>query len=91
MSMLFIMSVRTFMVPLFHIHMKKIWCLLLCSLFFVQNIHYYIINCTTKFVTNSNPMAFLLSRWIINQKYIHWIIILQEFDIEFVTPKSKKG
>ena len=36
-------------------------------------------------------MAFLLSRQIINGKYARWVVILQEFDLEFVTPKSKKG
>ena len=45
---------------------------------------------STKVRTNSKPMDFLLSRWIINWKYDHWIIILQDFDLEFVTPKSKK-
>ena len=46
---------------------------------------------STKVVTNSNPMAFLLSRQIVSGKYARWIVILQEFDLEFVTPKSKKG
>ena len=46
---------------------------------------------STKVVTNSDPMAFLLSHQIINGKYASWIVILQEFDLEFVTPKSKKG
>ncbi|MCY6524816.1 hypothetical protein, partial [Actinobacillus pleuropneumoniae] len=36
------------------------------------------------------PMAFLLSRQIISGKYDCWIVILQEFDLEFFTPKSKK-
>ena len=47
--------------------------------------------CSTKVVTNSNPMAFLLSRRILTGKYTRWVVILQEFDLEFVTPKSKKG
>lgn len=47
--------------------------------------------CTTKVVTKSNPMTFLLSLRIINGKYACWIFILQEFDLEFVTPTSKKG
>jgi len=36
-------------------------------------------------------MAFMLIQWIINDKYAHWIVILQEFNLKFVTPKIKKG
>jgi len=57
----------------------------------IQKLCPYIIMCTTKFVTNSNPMAFLLSQRIINGKYACWIVTLQEFNLEFVTPKSNKG
>lgn len=46
---------------------------------------------TTKVVTNYNPMAFLLSRRIINRNYAHYINIIQEFDLVFFTPKSNKG
>jgi hypothetical protein len=40
---------------------------------------------------NYNHMSFLLSQWVINGKYACWIIILQDFDLEFVTPKKKKS
>jgi hypothetical protein len=39
----------------------------------------------------TTPMSFLLSQRVINGKYSHWIMILQEFDLEFVTPKSNKS
>jgi hypothetical protein len=40
---------------------------------------------------NSTPMLYLLSQWIINGKFTHWIFILQDFDLEFATPKSNKA
>lgn len=64
--------------------------LALVVIFFVQNLCHYILTRSTRVLTNSNPMTFLLSLWIINGKYACWILILQEFDLEFVMPKSKK-
>ena len=43
----------------------------------------------TKFITNSNPMFYLLNRWLIKGNATKWIIILREYDLDFVTPKSK--
>jgi hypothetical protein len=59
--------------------------------FFVQNLHHYILMRKSKEVLNSNPMSFIFIRWVINGKYACWIIILQEFNSEFVTPKRKKS
>ena len=36
-------------------------------------------------------MQYLLSRRKINGKFSRWIVILQEYDLEFSTPKSKKA
>ena len=38
-----------------------------------------------------NPFQFVLSRWVIGGKYNWWIVILQEFDLEFLSAKSKKS
>ena len=38
-----------------------------------------------------NPFQFILTRRIIGGKYNKWIFILQEFDLEFVSAKSKKS
>lgn len=32
-----------------------------------------------------------MSWQIINEKYIHWIIMVQEFDLKFATRMSKRG
>ena len=38
-----------------------------------------------------NPFQFVLTRRMIGEKYNKWIVILQEFDLEFVLVKSKKS
>ena len=38
-----------------------------------------------------NPFQFVLTRRMIGGKYNKWIVILQEFDLEFVSAKSKKS
>jgi hypothetical protein len=36
-------------------------------------------------------MQYLLNRRQINEKFSRWIVILQEYDLEFSTPKSRKA
>jgi len=36
-------------------------------------------------------MTYILSRKLLGGKYSKWIVILQEFDLEFTTAKSKKS
>ena len=74
--------------PVSYSHQEK---LALAVVFLVQKLRHYILMRSTKVVTDSNPMAFLLNRHILNGKHACWVVILQEFDLEFVTPKSKKG
>jgi hypothetical protein len=57
----------------------------------IQKLRHYILLRTTKVVADSNPMQYLLSRRQINGKFSRWIVILQEYDLEFSTPKSKKA
>jgi hypothetical protein len=57
----------------------------------VQKLRHYILLRTTKVVADSNPMQYFLSRWQVNGKFAQWIIILQEYNLEFSTPKSKKN
>jgi hypothetical protein len=74
--------------PLKYKHEEK---LALAVVLTVQKLHHYILLRTTKVVADSNPMQYLLSRRQINDKFARWIIILQEYDLEFSTPKSKKA
>ena len=41
-------------------------------------------------VDEMNPMKHILSHQIIGGKYSKWIVILQEFDIEFINVKANK-
>ena len=38
-----------------------------------------------------NPFQYVLSRWIVGDKFKKWIVILQEFDLDFQSAKSKKS
>lgn len=42
-------------------------------------------------ISDCNSMTYILSRQLLGGKYSKWIIILQEFDLEFTTAKSKKS
>ena len=41
-------------------------------------------------VADVNPFHYVLSRWIVGGKFNKWIVILQEFDLDFQSAKSKK-
>ena len=52
---------------------------------------HYILLRQTLVVAHVNPFQFVLTRRMIGGKYNKWIVILQEFDLEFVSPKLKKS
>jgi hypothetical protein len=74
--------------PLKYKHEEK---LALAVVLAVQKLHHYILLRTTNVIADSNPMQYLLSRRQVNDKFARWIVILQEYDLEFSTPKSKKA
>ena len=45
---------------------------------------------TTIVVADVNPFLYVLSRRIFGGKFNKWIVILQEFDLDFQSAKSKK-
>eukprot|EP00253_Pinus_taeda_P014232 PITA_14232 len=57
----------------------------------VQRFHHYILWHTTTVISDCNLMTYILSRQLLGGKYSKWIVILQEFDLEFTTAKSKKS
>ena len=57
----------------------------------VQSLWNYILLRTTAVISNCNPMTYILSRQLLGGKYSKWIVILQEFDLEFTDAKSKKS
>ena len=42
-------------------------------------------------ISDHNPMTYILSQQLLGGKYLKWIVILQEFDLEFTTAISKKS
>ena len=57
----------------------------------VQRLIHYIMLQKTFVLAAVSPFQFFLSRGVIGGKYNRWIVILQEFDLEFMSAKSKKS
>eukprot|EP00253_Pinus_taeda_P030668 PITA_30668 len=57
----------------------------------VQCFHHYILLHTMTVISDCNPMTYILSRQLLGGKYSKWIVILQEFELEFTAAKSKKS
>ena len=57
----------------------------------VQKFYHYILLCTTTVLEDQNPMYYISTRQVLRGKYSHWIVILQEFDVEFSKATSKKS
>ena len=53
--------------------------------------HHYILLHTTTVLANQNLMYYILTRQVLGGKYSCWIVILQEFDLEFAKDTSKKS
>jgi hypothetical protein len=69
-------------------HIEK---LALVAIHAVQCLRHYILPCKTTVVADVNPFQYILTRRIIGGKYNKWIVILQEFDLNFSLSKSKKS
>ena len=57
----------------------------------VQIFRHYILLHKTTIISDCNPMTYILSHQLLGGKYSKWIVILQEFDLEFIKSKSKKS
>ena len=57
----------------------------------VQKFCHYILLHTTTVLVEQNPMVYILTRKVPRGKYSRWIVILQEFDLEFAKATSKKS
>jgi hypothetical protein len=69
-------------------HVEK---LALAAIIAIQRFRHYILLRTTMVIADSNPMYHILTRQVLGGKYSKWIVILQEFDLEFAKSKSKKS
>ena len=57
----------------------------------VQKFHHYIFLRTTTILADQNPMYYILTRQVLRGNYSRWIVILQDFDLEFSKSTSKKS
>jgi hypothetical protein len=57
----------------------------------VQWFHHYVLFRKTTVIVVMNPFQHMLTRRVIGGKISRWIVILQEFDLDFVSTKSKKS
>jgi hypothetical protein len=71
-----------------YLHVEK---LALTAVQAVQRFRHYILSRKTTIISNCNPMQHILTRQLLGGKYSKWIMILQEFDLEFERAKSKKS
>jgi hypothetical protein len=69
-------------------HVEK---LALAAVEAVQCFRHYILSRKTTVISHCNPMQHILTRQLLGGKYSKWIVILQEFDLEFKRAKSKKS
>eukprot|EP00253_Pinus_taeda_P031448 PITA_31448 len=69
-------------------HVEK---LALAAVQAVQRFRHYILLRKTTMISDCNPMIYILTRQMLGGKYSKWIVILQEFDLEFEKSKSKKS
>jgi hypothetical protein len=71
-----------------YLHVEK---LALVVVKVVQRFHHYILLHKTTFISDCNPMQHILTQQLLGGKYSKWIVILQEFDLEFECAKSNKS
>jgi hypothetical protein len=69
-------------------HIEK---LVLAAVHAVQRFYHYVLFRKTTIIVVVKPFQYMLTRRVIGGKISRWIIILQEFDLEFVSANSKKS
>jgi hypothetical protein len=71
-----------------YLHVEK---LALATVEAIQCFRHYILLRKTTVISYCNPMQHILTRQLLGGKYSKWIVILQEFDLEFEYAKFKKS
>ena len=72
-------------------HYSRVEKLALATVIVVQKFRHYILLRTTTILADQYPMYYILTRQVLGGKYSRWIVILQEFDLEFTKATSKKS
>jgi hypothetical protein len=69
-------------------HLEK---LALAAVHAVQWFHHYVLFHKTTIVAVVNPFQYMLTQRVIGGKISRWMVILQEFVLDFISSKSKKS
>lgn len=69
-----------------YVHVEK---LVVAAVHAAQRLQHYLVSREILVVASMNPFQYILSRRLIGGKLSKWIVILQEFNIEFISVKSK--
>jgi hypothetical protein len=69
-------------------HIEK---LALAAVHAVQRFRHYVLFRKTTVISIVNLFQYMLTRRVIGRKISRWIVILQEFDLDFISAKSKKS
>ena len=73
------------------IHYSCVENLALDTIIDIQKSLHYILLRTTTILVDQNLMYYILTCQVLGGKYSYWIVILQEFDLEFTKDTSKKS
>ena len=84
---IYYLSLNLIDAKLHYSHVEK---LALATVHVVQCLRHYILLRQTLVIAHINPFQFILTKRMIGEKYNKWIVILQDFDLEFVLEKYKK-
>lgn len=63
----------------------------LAIVFASQKLHHYLLMDKVKLISNIDPLKYLLSKATLMGRLAKWVMILSEFDIDYVDRKAIKG
>ena len=63
----------------------------LTVVFASQKLRYYMLNHQTKLISKIDPLKYLLSKSTLIGRMTKWVMLLSEFDIEYINQKAIKG
>ena len=60
-------------------------------IFTTKKLRHYLLYCTTYVVSPVDPLKYLMAKQNLSARFVKWLMLLQEFDINVVKQKSIKG
>ena len=66
-----------------HLYLALVWA--------TKRIRHYVIEYSILLVSRLDPLRYLFDRPVLTGRLMRWLVLLTEFDIQYVTQKSVKG